>query len=112
MGASEPACLIQSTRQQTPAPHLAGSNPALEARLGGGYSWAPSEHPSFFPGRQAAVSARGGLVGHFGVVHPEVLAAFELEHPVSALELCVEQFCFDTDLKSLLTEMHGWNLVH
>jgi hypothetical protein len=40
----------------------AGSNPELEAKLGGGYSWAPSDHPSFFPGRQATISARGQQV--------------------------------------------------
>jgi hypothetical protein len=41
---------------------LAGSNPELEAKLGGGYSWVPSDHPSFFPGRQATISARGQQV--------------------------------------------------
>lgn len=51
-------------------------------------------------------------VGVFGVVHPEVLAAFDVEHPVSALELNIEPFCFDTDLKSLMQDIHGWNLVH
>lgn len=51
-------------------------------------------------------------VGIFGIVHPEVLAAFDVEHPVSALELNIEPFCFDTSLKSLMHEMHGWNLLH
>ena len=50
-------------------------------------------------------------VGIFGIVHPEVLAAFGVEHPVSALELNIEPFCFDTDLNSL-HPMHGWDLVH
>jgi hypothetical protein len=40
----------------------AGSSAELEAKLGGGYSWAPSDHPSFFPGRQATISARGQQV--------------------------------------------------
>jgi phenylalanyl-tRNA synthetase beta chain len=40
----------------------AGTNAALEARLGGGFSWAPSSHPSFFEGRQASISARGQQV--------------------------------------------------
>lgn len=96
----------------------AGSNPSLEAKLGGGYSWSPSSHPSFFPGRQAVVTARGRQVGIFGVVHPEVLGAFALEYPVCALELNIEPFVFDSDLQQLLegagTEgsIHGWNLVH
>ncbi|WIA12159.1 hypothetical protein OEZ85_012231 [Tetradesmus obliquus] len=89
-----------------------GSNPELEAKLGGGYSWAPSEHASFFPGRQATISACGQQVGTIGIVHPEVLAAFDIEHPVSALELNIQPFVFDTALKSLMHELHGWNLVH
>eukprot|EP00878_Enallax_costatus_P014727 GHUV01015410.1.p1 GENE.GHUV01015410.1~~GHUV01015410.1.p1 ORF type:complete len:429 (+),score=134.65 GHUV01015410.1:294-1580(+) len=89
-----------------------GTNSAVESKLGGGYSWQPSNHPSFFPGRQATITARGQQVGIFGIVHPEVLAAFDVEHPVSALELNIEPFCFDTDLKSLMQEIHGWNLVH
>jgi len=99
-------------------PLLPGSNPSLEAKLGGGYSWAPSNHPSFFAGRQASITARGRVVGIFGIVHPEVLGAFDLEYPVSALELNIEPFCFDSDLQQLLegagTEgsIHGWNLVH
>lgn len=88
-----------------------GTNPTLEQRLGGGYSWTPSNHPSFFPGRQASINARGQQVGIFGIVHPEVLAAFGVEHPVCALELNIEPFCFDTDLK-MLHPMHGWDLVH
>ncbi|KAF6250796.1 phenylalanyl-tRNA synthetase [Scenedesmus sp. NREL 46B-D3] len=89
-----------------------GSNPELEAKLGGGYSWAPSEHPSFFPGRQAVISARGQQVGAIGIVHPEVLAAFDIEHPVSALELNIQPFVFDTAIKSRMHDMHGWNLQH
>lgn len=50
-------------------------------------------------------------VGIFGIVHPEVLGAFGVEHPVCALELNIEPFCFDTDLK-MLHPMHGWDLVH
>lgn len=111
------------TRHQRPpaAPpprplQCAGSNPELEGKLGGGYSWAPSSHASFFPGRQATISARGRQVGVFGVVHPEVLAAFDIENPVSALEISIEPFCFDADLQPLLAglegSMHGWNLVH
>ncbi len=114
---------------------------------GGGYSWEPSEHPSFFPGRQATVHAGGqqaraprcaalarappppltkharprslrplppslnnplstpsppGQVGVFGVVHPEVLAAFDVPNPVSALVLNLEPFCFDQRGRSLL----------
>ncbi len=45
------------------------------------------EHPSFIAGRCASVTVDGKEVGFFGEIHPSVLSAFELEHPVSALEL-------------------------
>jgi phenylalanyl-tRNA synthetase beta chain len=40
-------------------------------------------------------------VGSFGIVHPEVLAAFEIPYPVSALEINLQPFCFDQFYKSL-----------
>jgi phenylalanyl-tRNA synthetase beta chain len=67
------------------------------------YAWAPEDHPSFFPGRAAVVTVNGARVGAFGVVHPEVLEAFGVVNPVSALELNVEPFCFDQRGRSLLT---------
>jgi phenylalanyl-tRNA synthetase beta chain len=47
------------------------------------------------------------VVGTFGVVHPEVLAAFDVPNPVSALELDLEPFCFDQHGKSLLRRIDG-----
>jgi phenylalanyl-tRNA synthetase beta chain len=41
-------------------------------------------------------------VGSFGIVHPEVLEAFEIPFPVSALELNLDSFCFDQFYKSLM----------
>jgi hypothetical protein len=41
-------------------------------------------------------------VGSFGIVHPEVLEAFEIPFPVSALELNLDPFCFDQFYKSLM----------
>eukprot|EP00955_Chlamydomonas_euryale_P050009 354441-Chlamydomonas_euryale.AAC.2 len=72
-----------------------GADPALEAKAGGTYSWQEAADAAYFPGRQAKVVAFGKDVGHFGVVHPEVLTAFEITYPVSALELNLEPFCFD-----------------
>lgn len=48
--------------------------------------------PAFFPGRCGEVYVDGRLVGNVGVLHPDVLNAFELNMPVSALEICVETF--------------------
>lgn len=47
---------------------------------------------AWFPGRLARVLLRGVEVGRFGVVHPEVLAKFDVVNPCSALELDVEPF--------------------
>jgi hypothetical protein len=46
-------------------------------------------------------------VGTFGVVHPDVLAAFDVAKPVSALELNLEPFCFDPLGRSLLKRADG-----
>lgn len=75
------------------------------ARFGGYYSWRPADDPTFFPGRQAAVFARDQQVGRFGIVHPEVLAAFDIPYPVAALELNLEPFVFDQAYKPLPTHM-------
>ena len=51
-----------------------------------------SVDPAFFPGRYAEVFAKGRRVGHLGVLHPEVITAFELNLPISALELNLGEF--------------------
>jgi len=81
---------------------LAGAGEAAEAGFGGAYSWQPSDDPAFFPGRQARVYCKGREVGAFGIVHPEVLAKFDIPVPVSALELNLEPFCFDQFYRPLL----------
>ena len=48
---------------------------------------------TFFHGRCAEIVGRGGeVVGKLGVLHPEVLSAFELNMPASTLEVDVEPF--------------------
>ena len=57
----------------------------------------PLEHPSFIPGRAAALfglDAKGKpteQIGVMGEVHPEVLENYGLKHPVSAMELNLEK---------------------
>ena len=48
--------------------------------------------PAFFPGRYAEVFAKGHRVGHLGVLHPDVITAYELNLPLSALELNLGEF--------------------
>ncbi|KAL0831929.1 hypothetical protein ABMA28_001447 [Loxostege sticticalis] len=57
-----------------------------------GYSLRQLEDPAYFPGRCAEVVLRGQVIGKIGVLHPNVLAAFELTNPCSALEINVEPF--------------------
>lgn len=45
------------------------------------------DHPSFHPGRQADIVVDGVIVGRFGEVHPDIAAAFEVDHRVLAAEV-------------------------
>lgn len=50
-----------------------------------------AEHQSFLEGRTAAVYVRSKLIGLLGEVHPEALNNFELDNPVSAFEINLEE---------------------
>jgi phenylalanyl-tRNA synthetase beta chain len=50
------------------------------------------QHPSFLPGRCAQVVVMDRVVGHFGIVHPEVCEAFGIAAPTALLEMSVEPF--------------------
>jgi phenylalanyl-tRNA synthetase beta chain len=54
------------------------------------YFLRPSSHPTFLPGRQAEIVLKGQVIGHLGIVHPEVLDNFDLKIPVSLFEVDVE----------------------
>lgn len=56
------------------------------------YSIQKGDDPTFFPGRRADVLLNGKKIGVFGVVHPTVLAKFEVPCPCSILELEIETF--------------------
>ena len=58
--------------------------------------------PRFFPMRGFSVLLRGTKIGSVGVLHPEILANFELKYPVSALELD-----FDPLFEHLKNEVGG-----
>lgn len=57
-----------------------------------GYYIRPSHEPEFFPGRQASIIFKGKSVGAFGIVHPEVLARFDIPDPCSMLEINIQPF--------------------
>ncbi len=50
------------------------------------------EHPSFIAGRCASILMDKREIGFFGEIAPPVLSAFEIEHPVSALEIDLGAF--------------------
>lgn len=50
------------------------------------YSAKESADPAFIEGRRADIIAAGKKIGVFGEIHPAVLNAFELEHPIAAFE--------------------------
>jgi len=58
----------------------------------GGYYLRQGEDATFFPGRAAEIVAYGQVVGSLGVVHPEVITAFDLNLPCSAIEINLEPF--------------------
>lgn len=56
------------------------------------YHLQPTDDSTFFPGRCAEVVVRGKAIGTIGVLHPEVIAAFDLSLPCSVLEINIEPF--------------------
>jgi phenylalanyl-tRNA synthetase beta chain len=50
------------------------------------YTVKESSDPAFIEGRRADIFASNKKIGVFGEIHPTVLNAFELEHPVAAFE--------------------------
>lgn len=59
------------------------------------YTIQPCDRPTFFPGRSADVlllkpDGSSQVIGTFGVIHPKVLANFDLDYPTSTLELNVD----------------------
>lgn len=64
---------------------------ALMRDLGLEYKIEAEEHGSFILGRCARIVAGGKPAGYFGELRPEVIIAFDLEYPVVAMEINVEQ---------------------
>jgi phenylalanyl-tRNA synthetase beta chain len=64
---------------------------------GEGYWIEGHDEPTFFPGRSAIVKYRTSKgeviqIGSFGILHPEVLANFDINYPGSAVEINLEPF--------------------
>lgn len=48
--------------------------------------------PAYFPGRCAEIVHCDKVIGKIGVLHPDVMSAFELTNPCSAVEFDIEPF--------------------
>ncbi len=65
---------------------------AFAHEMGAALSVAPTDHPSFIPGRAAALSTTEGQpMGVMGELHPEVIEHYGLRHPVAVLELSLDR---------------------
>ncbi len=65
---------------------------AFVHEMGASVRVAATEHPSFIPGRVAALlDARDRQLGVMGELHPEVIEAYGLRHPVAVAELNLEK---------------------
>lgn len=60
---------------------------ALCRELSISYTAGESGDLAFIQGRRGNLLVNGSVAGTFGEIHPEVLNAFELEHPVAAVEM-------------------------
>jgi hypothetical protein len=57
-----------------------------------GYHITSSNDPSFFPGRQANICCGNTQVGIMGIIHPEVLKAYQIPFPASGIEINLRGF--------------------
>lgn len=83
--------LLDRVMQVLDTPYI-GELPDKETRKGGYYIEATDDNKAYLPGRCAAVVYNGDRIGYLGILHPEVLTNFELNHPSSAIEISIEKF--------------------
>ncbi|GAB4845339.1 hypothetical protein Ancab_038747 [Ancistrocladus abbreviatus] len=78
-------CLVDRIMEVVGTPFVSAGNHT-------GYYIKLSNEPEFLPGRQASIIYKGKHIGHFGIVHPEVLNNFDIPDPCSYVELNIESF--------------------
>ena len=74
---------------------------AVTSELSLKYTVKESDDPAFIEGRRGDIMIDGTKMGVFGEIHPLVLNAFEIEHPVAAFEINlrgVPGYCVPEDI--------------
>jgi phenylalanyl-tRNA synthetase beta chain len=64
---------------------------ALMRNVGIKYELRKATHPSFMTGRTAEIIVNKKIIGYIGEIHPQILNNWELEKPVVAFELNIEE---------------------
>lgn len=82
--------LLDRVMQVLESPYI-GDKPEKK-QLKRGYYIEQIDDNAYLPGRCAAVVCNTQKIGYLGILHPEVLINFELNHPASALEINLEAF--------------------
>lgn len=67
---------------------------ALCREMGLSYTVQESYDPAFIEGRRADIVVNGNVVGVFGEIHPGVLTAFDIDQPVSAVEINLQSLYY------------------
>lgn len=83
--------LLDRIMQVLDCPYI-GERTDKESLKKGYYILSVEDESTYLPGRCAVIIYNGQRIGHLGIIHPEVLINFELNHPASALELNMERF--------------------
>jgi phenylalanyl-tRNA synthetase beta chain len=76
-----------STHRDADFSEAYASADALLHELSIGYTVRESTDPAFIGGRRGDIVMNNKVIGVFGEVHPAVITAFDLEHPVAAFEI-------------------------
>jgi phenylalanyl-tRNA synthetase beta chain len=78
---------VVSTHMNADFSEIFACTDAICRELSLSYTQRESSDQAFILGRRGDIIVEGMIAGTFGEIHPLVLASFELEHPVSAVEI-------------------------
>lgn len=65
-----------------------------------GYGINLSDVPTFLENMQVEITLKEKVIGHLGIVHPEVLKNFKIKYPVCALEIHLNEIFAEFELNA------------